>query len=98
MVVPSGALGNVAAGCLARRMGLPIRVVAAMNDNRMFVEFLRTGVFQPAGSAIQTLSPSMDIQVHSVGWPLGLSGDVGRAKSTLEFFTSHVHLRYGVYL
>jgi threonine synthase len=62
--VPSGNFGNVLAGHIARRMGLPIRrLVVATNENDVLDEFFRTGVYRPRGTADthQTSSPSMDI-------------------------------------
>ncbi len=44
--VPSGNFGNVLAGHIARRMGLPIRrLVVATNENDVLDEFFRTGVY-----------------------------------------------------
>jgi threonine synthase len=63
-VVPSGNFGNVFAGHVARRMGLPIRrLVVATNENDVLDEFFRTGVYRPRGAAEThaTSSPSMDI-------------------------------------
>jgi threonine synthase len=62
--VPSGNFGNVLAGHIARRMGLPIRrLVVATNENDVLDEFFRTGRYRPRGSAETraTSSPSMDI-------------------------------------
>ncbi|MEI3554949.1 MAG: threonine synthase [Alistipes senegalensis] len=51
IVVPSGNYGNLAAGMLAQRMGLPVGgFVAASNINDVVPEFLRTGVFRPRPS------------------------------------------------
>lgn len=60
--VPSGNFGNIYAGYLARRMGLPIRrLVLATNENGVLDEFFRTGIYRVRGSAVATSSPSMDI-------------------------------------
>ncbi|UBV42494.1 threonine synthase [Deinococcus taeanensis] len=62
--VPSGNFGNVFAGFLARRMGLPIgQLVAASNENDVLHEFFQTGVYhvRPAARVAVTSSPSMDI-------------------------------------
>jgi threonine synthase len=60
-VVPSGNLGNLAAGLLAWRMGLPATgFVAATNANRGFVDYLATGSYEP-GPAIRTVSSAMDV-------------------------------------
>lgn len=62
--VPSGNFGNVFAGYLAKRMGLPIgQLVVASNENDVLNEFFATGVYhvRPAARVAQTSSPSMDI-------------------------------------
>ncbi|MER1939828.1 MULTISPECIES: threonine synthase [unclassified Castellaniella] len=62
--VPSGNFGNILAGHLARRMGVPIhRLVLASNENNVLEEFFRTGVYRPrpANQTYATSSPSMDI-------------------------------------
>jgi threonine synthase len=66
--VPSGNFGNVLAGHLARRMGVPIhRLVVATNENDVLDEFFRTGRYAPraAANTWQTSSPSMDISKAS---------------------------------
>ena len=46
-VVPSGNLGNLCAGLLAKRMGMPSRpFIAAMNRNRAFVDYVNGEPFQ----------------------------------------------------
>jgi threonine synthase len=60
-VVPSGNLGNLCAGLLARRAGMPARgFVAATNRNRAFVDYLETGTVRPRPS-VPTLSNAMDV-------------------------------------
>ncbi|MFY9316531.1 MAG: threonine synthase [Burkholderiales bacterium] len=60
--VPSGNFGNIYAGYVARRMGLPIRkLILATNENDVLDEFFRTGKYQPRATARATSSPSMDI-------------------------------------
>jgi threonine synthase len=62
--VPSGNFGNILAGHIARRMGLPARRLAlATNENNVLEEFFRTGVYRPRDAAhtYATSSPSMDI-------------------------------------
>jgi len=59
--VPSGNLGNLTAGVIAQRLGLPVaRFVAASNLNDVLPEFLRTGVYR-ARPSIATLSNAMDV-------------------------------------
>ena len=66
--VPSGNFGNILAGYVARRMGLPIRrLVLATNENDVLDEFFRTGRYRPRPSqdVHATSSPSMDISKAS---------------------------------
>jgi threonine synthase len=63
--VPTGNFGDVFAGWLARRMGLPIdRLIIATNRNDILTRFVATGEYAK-GDVFQTLSPAMDIQVAS---------------------------------
>jgi threonine synthase len=63
--VPTGNLGDVFAGYVAARMGLPIdRLVVATNVNDILVRTLATGSYE-VRDVIPTSSPSMDIQVSS---------------------------------
>ncbi|WP_417015595.1 threonine synthase [Alistipes sp.] len=65
IVVPSGNYGNLAAGMLARRMGLPVGgFVAASNLNDVVPEFLRTGIYRPRPS-VQTPASAMDVGAPS---------------------------------
>jgi threonine synthase len=60
-VVPSGNLGNLTAGVLAARMGLPVsRFVAATNANDVLPEYLTTGALR-ARPSVPTLSNAMDV-------------------------------------
>jgi threonine synthase len=66
--VPSGNFGNILAGYVAKRMGLPIRrLVLATNENDVLDEFFRTGRYRPrkAEETHATSSPSMDISKAS---------------------------------
>jgi threonine synthase len=59
--VPSGNFGNIGAGLLAWKMGLPVKqFLAATNSNDTVPEFLRTGVYQ-AKPSVQTWSNAMDV-------------------------------------
>ncbi len=63
-IVPSGNFGNVLAGFVAKRMGLPIRhLVIATNENDVLHETVETGRYRPRPSerVVETDSPSMDI-------------------------------------
>ena len=59
--VPSGNFGNIGAGLLAWKMGLPVEhFIAATNVNDTIPEFLKTGVYNPKPS-VATLSNAMDV-------------------------------------
>jgi threonine synthase len=59
--VPSGNFGNITAGLFAKRMGLPVkRFIAANNRNDIFLEYLKTGKYNPRPS-VATLANAMDV-------------------------------------
>ncbi len=59
--VPSGNFGNLTAGLIAHRMGMPVKkFLAACNANHVFPDFLKTDRYQPHPS-IETLSNAMDV-------------------------------------
>ncbi|MFV0418035.1 MAG: threonine synthase [Dysgonomonas sp.] len=59
--VPSGNFGNITAGLIAKRMGLPVkRFVAANNSNDIFYQYLQTGEYKPRPS-VQTIANAMDV-------------------------------------
>ena len=59
--VPSGNFGNIGAGLLAWKMGLPVKqFLAATNVNDTVPAFLNTGVYQ-AKPSVQTWSNAMDV-------------------------------------
>ena len=63
--VPTGNFGDIFAGYVAKKMGLPIdRLVIATNDNDILARTLKTGRYEMKGVKATT-SPSMDIQVSS---------------------------------
>ena len=64
-VVPSGNFGNLTAGLLAMKLGLPVaHWVAATNRNDVVPEFLRTGSYAPRPS-VATISNAMDVGAPS---------------------------------
>jgi threonine synthase len=80
--VPSGNFGNLAAGMLAYRSGLPVRkFIAACNANDVVPEFFRTGVYN-SRSAVPTLSNAMDV------------GDPSNFVRILELFNGDAPLRF----
>jgi threonine synthase len=63
--VPTGNFGDIFAGYLAKRMGLPVdKLILATNENNILERFILEGVYKP-GDFRTTYSPSMDIQVAS---------------------------------
>jgi threonine synthase len=63
--VPTGNFGDIYAGYVAQRMGLPIdRLVIATNVNDILTRTLATGAYE-LRDVVPTTSPSMDIQVSS---------------------------------
>ena len=63
--VPTGNFGDIFAGYVALKMGLPIdKLVLATNENDILARYFTTGVYS-VGEVAPTLSPSMDIQVAS---------------------------------
>jgi len=64
-VVPTGNFGDIYAGYVAKKMGLPInKLIIATNDNDILKRVFNTGVYKPL-KVKHTISPSMDIQVAS---------------------------------
>ena len=65
-VVPTGNFGNILAGYLAKRMGVPVRkLFCASNDNKVLYDFFATGTYDKNREFMLTMSPSMDILVSS---------------------------------
>jgi threonine synthase len=63
--VPTGNFGDILAGYVAKRMGLPIdRLMIAANSNDILARTVDTGIYEMRGVHV-TSSPSMDIQVSS---------------------------------
>jgi threonine synthase len=63
--VPTGNFGDVYAGYVAHKMGLPIaQLIVATNRNDILARFFASGTYS-AGEVAPTMSPSMDIQVAS---------------------------------
>lgn len=65
-VVPTGNFGDILAGYMAKRLGLPVgRLVCASNANCVLTDFFHTGVYDRRREFLRTSSPSMDILVSS---------------------------------
>ena len=64
--VPTGNFGDILAGYLAKRMGLPVgQLICASNANNVLTDFIRTGVYDRRRPLLKTQSPSMDILISS---------------------------------
>ena len=87
--VPSGNFGNIAAGLLAWRMGLPAKhFLAATNINDTVPSFLKSGVYR-AKPSVQTWSNAMDVGDPS-NWVRIMDlfkGDRAEMKKTLKAYT-----------
>ena len=63
--VPTGNFGDVYAGYVAKKMGLPInKLIVATNSNDILKRVINCGIYKPS-KVKHTISPSMDIQVAS---------------------------------
>ncbi len=63
--VPTGNFGDIFAGYVAKRMGLPIeKLLLATNENNILTRFVNNGDYSLT-EVVSTASPSMDIQVAS---------------------------------
>ncbi|MCL2760349.1 MAG: threonine synthase [Desulfuromonadales bacterium] len=63
--VPTGNFGDIFAGYVAKRMGLPIKkLILATNENNILTRMVNSGDYS-IGKVVSTISPSMDIQVAS---------------------------------
>lgn len=87
-VVPTGNFGDILAGYIAKRLGLPVgRLVCASNANRVLTDFFRTGVYDRRRAFLRTSSPSMDILISSNLERLlfyAFEGDVGFVRGCME--------------
>ena len=64
--VPTGNFGDILAGWLAKRMGLPVgKLLCASNANNVLTDFMQTGTYDRRRPLHKTTSPSMDILVSS---------------------------------
>lgn len=63
--VPTGNFGDILAGFIASRIGLPVaQLIIATNENDILARTLESGVYETR-KIIHTSSPSMDIQISS---------------------------------
>ena len=63
--VPTGNFGDIYAGYVAKKMGLPIeKLIVATNENDILERVINSGVYKPS-KVKPSLSPSMDVQISS---------------------------------
>lgn len=63
--VPTGNFGDIFAGYVAKRMGLPVdKLLLATNENNILTRFINSSDYS-LGNVVSTVSPSMDIQIAS---------------------------------
>ena len=89
--VPTGNFGDIFAGYIAMRMGLPIKkLILATNENNILTRFICEGDYS-IGEVHPSLSPSMDIQKAS-NFERYLyylyNGDTAKLCATMETFAS----------
>jgi threonine synthase len=78
MVVPTGAMGNIVGGYMAKKMGVPIgRLCAGTNINDIVYRVMHTGQFHRSNRMERTLSEAINIQLVSLSY-----GDVRNVHST----------------
>ena len=64
--VPTGNFGDILAGYMAKKAGLPVgRLICVSNSNNVLYDFINTGVYDRRRGFVKTVSPSMDILVSS---------------------------------
>ncbi|MET4141529.1 threonine synthase [Pedobacter sp. UYP1] len=86
--VPSGNFGNIAAGLLAYKMGLPVKqFIAATNANDTVPRFLETGVYETRPS-VQTYANAMDVGAPS-NWVRIMTLFNGQRESVKEIVKSY---------
>lgn len=59
--IPSGNFGNICAGMVAHKMGMPVQqFIAAVNSNTTIPRFMESGIYQPTAT-VPTISNAMDV-------------------------------------
>lgn len=91
--VPSGNFGNITGGIWAHLCGLPVKkFIAAVNANKVFPDYLETGVYKPQPS-IPTYSNAMDVGNPSNFERLqALYGSAEKMKKDIKSFSVSNHL------
>ena len=97
MSVPSGAFGNLCAGGLARKMGLPIKTfIAAQNKNECLKRIFNEGVFSMS-PIYESVSSAIDILVPMNFWRylyFCVDGDAQKVKHWMEEFDKNRMVRF----
>lgn len=86
--VPTGNFGNILAGFLAKKMGLPIKnLICASNKNDVLTEYFNTNIYNKNREFYKTNSPSMDIVISSNFERFlyyGLNGDINLVNQKIK--------------
>ena len=88
--VPTGNFGDILAGWIAKRCGLPVdKLICASNTNKVLTDFFRTGTYDRLRPFHTTMSPSMDILISSNLERLlsMVTGDAGQVKAWMKELT-----------
>ncbi|XP_069601051.1 threonine synthase-like 2 isoform X2 [Ranitomeya imitator] len=95
IVVPTGGAGNITAGCIAQKMGLPIQLVAVVNSNDIVHRAVQRGDFS-LGDTAMTLASAMDIQepynMERILW-LAADSDSAKIKEMMDEFNGRKRLK-----
>ncbi|XP_044143396.1 threonine synthase-like 2 isoform X1 [Bufo gargarizans] len=95
IVVPTGGAGNITAGCIAQKMGLPIQLVAVVNSNDIIHRTVQHGDFS-LGDTEMTLASAMDIQepynMERILW-LAADSDSAKIKEMMKEFNERKRLK-----
>jgi threonine synthase len=87
--VPTGGVGNAAGGVMAAEMGVPIKILSAVNENDVVHRAFTLGDFSIARAQIPTHAPSLDSNLpHNVErvFYFALNGDTAALKRVMEDF------------
>uniref|UniRef100_A0A8D0DU05 Threonine synthase-like 2 n=1 Tax=Salvator merianae TaxID=96440 RepID=A0A8D0DU05_SALMN len=96
IIIPTGGGGNLTAGCIAQKMGLPIQLVAVVNANDIVHRAIQRGDFSVSSSVRPTLASAMDIQepynLERIFW-LFSGSDSNMVKSLMEQFNTNKRVK-----
>ncbi|XP_046562759.1 threonine synthase-like 2 isoform X1 [Haliotis rubra] len=88
IAIPTGGCGNVTSGCLARKMGLPVKLVCCVNTNDIVYRTIVKGDYSMR-EVKQSLAPAMDIQLaYNMEriWHMFSDGDVEMVSNMMAEF------------